>query len=434
MGILSFQNALLMANPHLETASGAIATFNTDMQAPLKSLKVNIDVKQSGSGDPSPTNIRPLVGMTELNVYDDPVYGGSIDWNQYANAGLTAWNTSRLTVSTTDGVTTFKTTSGSSLKSARREFPANHKVLVTASDVELNVSGMAYVGVYNGATATGYSTRIVLDDGSFARILNIDDSYTSNRLTIGFGTGAAAGNTIVMTNLQIFDLTQMFGVTVANQIFAMEEEELGSGVQYFRTLFPFEPYDYIESEIASVSEVNGIPYTHISVSWQTEAGTVYGGTLTVNNDGSGTLIVDSREVQITEPPATLERYGSGRYFVASLGIGRNTLKDSETVCNAYPFNGAISSNNDFIGTSVGYSSRVGYDSFFIRPTDFSTTTLDDMKNIITALNDAGTPLTYVVHLKTANTYQLTVPQVRTLLGTNNIWADTGNVEVRYWKH
>ena len=43
----------------------------------------------------------------------------------------------------------------------------------------------------------------------------------------------------------------------------------------------------------------------------------------------------------------------------------------------------------------------------------------------------GTPLTTVSFLATPLTYQLTPQQLTTLLGTNHIWADTGDVTLEY---
>ncbi len=52
-----------------KTVSGAIASFNDGAGGlDLKSLKVAITAKQSGSGDPSPDNIRPISGWSECNV------------------------------------------------------------------------------------------------------------------------------------------------------------------------------------------------------------------------------------------------------------------------------------------------------------------------------------------------------------------------------
>lgn len=52
-----------------DTASGAIASFPDGADnVPVKSLTVDIEPVQSGSGDPSPTNIRPISGHTQAVV------------------------------------------------------------------------------------------------------------------------------------------------------------------------------------------------------------------------------------------------------------------------------------------------------------------------------------------------------------------------------
>ena len=45
-----------------------IVSFNSNISKPVKNLKVNIEPIQSGTGDPSPTNIRPISGWTGVNV------------------------------------------------------------------------------------------------------------------------------------------------------------------------------------------------------------------------------------------------------------------------------------------------------------------------------------------------------------------------------
>ena len=49
------------------TVSGDIASFRTPSKVPIESLKFHFLPKQEGSGDPSPTNIRPITGWTGLN-------------------------------------------------------------------------------------------------------------------------------------------------------------------------------------------------------------------------------------------------------------------------------------------------------------------------------------------------------------------------------
>lgn len=51
------------------TASGAIASFTDGADGlPVKSLTVDVEPVQSGSGDPSPDNIRPITGHTQAMV------------------------------------------------------------------------------------------------------------------------------------------------------------------------------------------------------------------------------------------------------------------------------------------------------------------------------------------------------------------------------
>ena len=61
--------------------------------------------------------------------------------------------------------------------------------------------------------------------------------------------------------------------------------------------------------------------------------------------------------------------------------------------------------------------------------DSNIASADAMKAFCLAQYNAGTPLTFVLPLATPTTIQLTAQNVKTLLGDNNIWADSGNVDV-----
>ena len=50
------------------TVDGSIANFETDEATPLKSCICYINPTQSGTGDPSPTNPRPIAGVSSVNV------------------------------------------------------------------------------------------------------------------------------------------------------------------------------------------------------------------------------------------------------------------------------------------------------------------------------------------------------------------------------
>ena len=64
----------IIGNPVLCKAignvSGSIASFPDGDGTPLRSLMVNIEPVQSGSGDPSPENVRPISGWTGANIVE----------------------------------------------------------------------------------------------------------------------------------------------------------------------------------------------------------------------------------------------------------------------------------------------------------------------------------------------------------------------------
>lgn len=74
------------ADAIVDSATGDIASITDGADdVPVKSLKVNIVPKQSGSGDPSPSNVRPITGWDEVevvragvNVFDEVMELGSI--------------------------------------------------------------------------------------------------------------------------------------------------------------------------------------------------------------------------------------------------------------------------------------------------------------------------------------------------------------------
>lgn len=55
-----------------EDASGGVASFADGAEGiPVKSLVVNIEPIQEGTGDPSPENVRPISGRTAVNIWRD---------------------------------------------------------------------------------------------------------------------------------------------------------------------------------------------------------------------------------------------------------------------------------------------------------------------------------------------------------------------------
>lgn len=91
MDLIDYRRKIIANSPHLMSASGAVVSFSDGADnLPLKSLNVGIEPVQSGSGDPSPTNIRPISGWNAVNVKNgntviatislgQTVYGGTLN-------------------------------------------------------------------------------------------------------------------------------------------------------------------------------------------------------------------------------------------------------------------------------------------------------------------------------------------------------------------
>lgn len=60
------QNAYLLKS--VANLPQAIASFNDGEEMVMPSLKVAIEPQQEGSGDPSPTNVRPIIGWDEMDL------------------------------------------------------------------------------------------------------------------------------------------------------------------------------------------------------------------------------------------------------------------------------------------------------------------------------------------------------------------------------
>lgn len=74
--------------------SGSIVTFDCPSTSQsIPSLTVGIEATQSGSGDPSPTNVRPISGWSAVNVYDTGINIWDEEWESGRISSTTGQNT-----------------------------------------------------------------------------------------------------------------------------------------------------------------------------------------------------------------------------------------------------------------------------------------------------------------------------------------------------
>lgn len=186
--------------------------------------------------------------------------------------------------------------------------------------------------------------------------------------------------------------------------------------------------DILSLKVGETTDTTYHPYTgdQLSVTFPSSAGTVYGGTLTLNPDRTGTLVVDHYAINLgaltwSNYQAENHRFGAN---ITSLPETSNAWIDGQDICTIYRIVGTGPSNLQN-GEIKRYNSGA-YRFIYICDYNFS-----DASEIAEGL--AGQ--LYVGKLVAPITIPLTASEVSgiltTLLGTNNIWADTGDVEVTY---
>ena len=166
--------------------------------------------------------------------------------------------------------------------------------------------------------------------------------------------------------------------------------------------------------------------TVIPISWQTEAGTVYGGTLDVT---TGVLTVNKVALTFngSENWVSTTANGHTRQRVNSVLIGIKQItggwQTPNLISDIYP---TKTPNATYAGT-VGITNQQNSADLYIMDNRYDYVgSTSDYKTWLSTNN-----LKVVYELATPQTYQLTPTEVATLLGDNTIWADTGDTEVEY---
>lgn len=370
-----------------DTASGAIAHFTDGADSiPMKDVLVHIEPVQAGSGDPSPENVRAISGWTAANVTRA---GKNLLPYPYAE-----------TTKEVNGITF--TDNGDGTITANGTATASAQFVLTRS-----MPNKDYIGcILNGRQGTvANSTRICAqvyrepwtmfanDYGSGVTIT--DSGYEQIRFIIVVDNGKTCNNLVFRPMLRAPSDTDA-------------------------TYTPFVKKDVY------------------NITFPSSAGTVYGGTLDVT---TGELVVDRKmlvadgstiKFSFASSNNTVAEYKNAVFgFVsadalqsASANIVPNIISDTYT---AISYNTALSKTAESYGVTIVDSG--------VTATMRVRVAIPKSQNIIT-VEEANTwlennPLQIVYPLATPQTYQLTPQEITSLLGENNVWADTGDSEVEY---
>jgi len=337
------------------------------------------------------SNICPISGWTGAEICDDPKYGGLIEWNQISKTITSRIVANGITITPyqNDGYVVLDgTTMASGVISAFPPFPviSGHKYAIWGSGTAFGKGCSVYSNI-GGNSAFQSAIKTALTTGNFVVTPRSNASVTYSSDT---------------AYVCCCDLTVMFGE--GNEPTTIEE---------FRAFFPNDYYPYNTGELTTVGAVNGITHRHYTIAFPDSAGTVYGGTLDVTN---GKLTVDRAEVDIgTLTWGTYDAPYGKTFYATPPGPKRFW----QGICSEYKQR--ISSFSDLENCEFTTNSGAGY-AMFVRNDAYTNSA--DFKTAM-----SGVQLVY--ELATPIVYDVDPVTIRTLLGANNIWADTGDVAVNY---
>ena len=202
--------------------------------------------------DQVPYKFRPTGGDSDRE-YLDAVVGGTVAWNQIANINAI------ISERTQAGITYSADGSGkiqmdgtnSSLFSAQFGIVGNdilkdhvyYPVLKKLNGENIISTGTGDVFLLNGWTCP-------MQFGIVTKALS---NFSTKNTTINFRTDNKAREMSGTYVIQIFDFTQMFGSTIADYLYNLENATPGAGVAMFRSWFPNDYYEYNPGELISVS-------------------------------------------------------------------------------------------------------------------------------------------------------------------------------------
>lgn len=262
----------------VETAQGVIATFTTGVIDNLVGLKTTFEPKQDLHGYETPwidSNVvnktpylsRALAGTaSRIGNYEfNKLVGGTYAFNQLAPENNSSnYYGADATTTTTDGVTTISDPqarfAGWRMRNNTDSYIGNNHKLLILSDLKINWSGKMVSVYYNngnhqvGFAGTGrgnYNADTWYKIGAVISVIR-DESSNNGRIVIQNDNQDYTGQEWSVRNIQMINLTQLFGSTIADYIYNLETAQAGAGVSFFKALFDKDYYPYNAGELMSV--------------------------------------------------------------------------------------------------------------------------------------------------------------------------------------
>ena len=269
----------------------------------------------------------------------------------------------------------------------------------------------AFVNLLPGTYACSAKTS-----GDAALNLQILDENNSTLKTVIISSNATFTINDVAKRLYFYISTADYngGKTVTMTDFQIELGSTATAYAPYSNICPISGWTGAQVSHSGADRTNPTTYP---ITFPSEAGTVYGGTLDVTD---GTLTVDRAMVTFD---------GTENYV--------GTWFPSVVVDKTFPV-GAGDGNNFVNSHLPSMTNACNYASPSKRTFQFSKvntwwglSSADELKAVVAQQYADGTPVTVCYPLATPIVYNLTPTEIKSLLGDNNVWADAGNTEVTY---
>lgn len=225
----------------------------------------------------------------------------------------------------------------------------------------------------------------------------------------------------------VVNFTTTTTTTILKLNVEIEPIQSGSGDPSPNNIRPISGWNYVNVWVQPTHDTTASPTANIDLN-----GTRYGGTLDVI---TGVLTVDrvhatlngTNSIQLINWRTTATSVGWA--YSISAFPDRKTLANTSAVGNILSDKLKTASyNNAFDGiydAMISGSSLPAY-SFFIRYPDISLTTVSAVNTFL-----SSNPIDIVYEIEKPFIIKLTPVTISTLIGTNNMWADTGNSTLWY---
>lgn len=197
--------------------------------------------------DSVPYTFRTSGGSIDIGDREtDMIVGGTVAWNQLLQTLDTFSAESGVTKTYSDGVATITSTIARNGIYTPLNYQTGHKYFFTC-----DLKAETAYSVVLGATSAAFVNKTITGDNQWHTIAGISNSSTSGNKN-AYVCATATYENLQVKNYNVIDLTAMFGSTIADYIYSLEQATAGAGVAWFRKLFPKPYYAYNAGELMSV--------------------------------------------------------------------------------------------------------------------------------------------------------------------------------------